>query len=136
MLKKAIFISLGVIFTLSFSIYFFVFKGINQIIEDKIASKKPLILLFSASWCGSCNKQKPILNKVLANYKEIYYFEIGSDLNKVRKKILFKKYKVKGIPTLVFFKEGKELQRLTGVQTQKDLEKSFSALKEKQSSTD
>ncbi len=129
MSKKSFFITLGLIFALSFGVYFFVFKGINQTIENKIASKKPVILLFSASWCGSCKKQKPILNEVLEKHKEIDYFEIGSNLNKVRKKVLFKKYKVKGIPTLILFKEGKEVQRLTGVQTAQDLEKSFSALK-------
>ncbi len=128
MQKKTVLITLGVIFTLSFSIYFFIFKGINQTIEDKIASKRPVILLFSASWCGSCKKQKPILNKVLAKHKEIVFFEIGSDLNKLRKKVLFKKYQVQGIPTLVLFKEGKEVERLIGVQSPKDLENSLSAL--------
>ena len=126
--KKVILFSvlfLSISFTL---VYYFAFEGINNSIEEEIQSREKVVLLFSASWCGSCNKLKPQLSEVMNESIDLKYYEIGSNLNKLRKKVLFEKYKVHGIPTLVFFKEGKEVQRLQGLQNKEELEKAFSSL--------
>jgi len=126
--QKTILLGLSGIVFLFIAIYFFAYAGINTTIKDEIQGNKPVVILFSASWCGSCNKQKPILNSVLDNHKDIQFFKIGSNLNKVRKKILFKDYNIQGIPTLLFFKDGKEVQRLVGLQDKESLEKAFFTL--------
>jgi len=126
--QKAILVTIFTALIASIFLYFYAYGGFNDVIEDKIASKKPVVLYFSASWCGSCNKQKPILYKVLEEHKNIDFFEIGSNLNKIRKRILFKKYKVQGIPTLLFINDGHEVKRLVGLQKEEELEKSFSSL--------
>jgi len=126
--QKTILLGLIGVVLLFIATYFFAYAGINTTIKEEIQSKKSVVLLFSASWCGSCNKQKPILYKVLDKHKDIQFFEIGSNLNKVRKRILFKDYNVQGIPTLLFFKEGKEIQRLVGLQNREALEEAFSNL--------
>jgi len=123
--QKSILVVVAFVIAFSLAIYLFAYSGLNGTIEDKIASKKPVALFFSASWCGSCNKQKPILYKVLKEHESLEFYEIGSNLNKVRKKILFEQYKVHGIPTLLLFDEGKEVQRLTGLQTKEALQKAF-----------
>jgi len=108
--------------------YIFIFEGINSKIEDEIQSGEPVVLLFSASWCGSCTKLKPRLQAALKEKSHLNYHKIGDNLNKLRKKVLFEKYNVHGIPTLILFKDGKEYKRIVGVQTQEVLEDALSSL--------
>jgi thioredoxin 1 len=127
--QKSILVVVAFVLAIFLTVYLFAYRGLNGTIEDKIASKKPIALFFSASWCGSCNKQKPILYEVLKEHENLEFYEIGSNLNKIRKKILFEQYKVQGIPTLLLFNDGKEIVRLRGLQPKETLEKAFLGLK-------
>ena len=109
-------------------LYIFVFQGLNNKIQDEIEGGDKVVLLFSASWCTSCTKLKPALSHVLEENPDLRYYEIGSNLNKLKKKVLFKKYKVYGIPTLLIFKEGKEFKRILGVKTEQELQEIFTSL--------
>lgn len=82
----------------------------KQIIED---SEYPVFVLFHATWCGHCKRFKPILetyNKKCNNKFIIIYVENGQS------EIIHKEYKdeVSGFPTLLVFKGGKIVDRMSG----------------------
>ena len=67
---------------------------------------------FYAEWCGPCKMLAPILKQV----KD----EMGEDLKIVKIDVdknqnLANTYQVRGVPTLIFFKNGKQLWRKSGV---------------------
>ena len=86
----------------------------NKVIE----SDKPVLVEFWASWCLPCQtakEQLKIIKKKIGS--EINVFEINIDQNPA----MSSKFEIMGLPTFIFFKEGKELDRLVGSQTENNL---------------
>jgi nucleoredoxin len=83
---------------------------------------KKQILYFSATWCGPCNTFKQ--NEV-PKFKD---WKIGKDADSHIRIIdidenqqLFSKYKGKVIPLFILFEDGKEIKRLEGYQSAKQI---------------
>jgi len=113
----------------AFVIWKYLFQGIEDKIKNDIASKNNVVILFSAKWCGSCVKQKPIVNEIKSDYPNVNFYVVGSNLNKLEQKLLFNLHNVQGLPTFVLFKDGQEQKRLVGLQTQEELREDFSIFK-------
>lgn len=107
-------------------VWSFLFQDIDTKIKNDIKNGNHVVLLFSAKWCGSCEKQKLIYQKIKNEFEEIHFYVIGSELNRIKQKLLFKYYNIKGLPTFVIFKEGKEQTRLIGLQSEEKLREAFS----------
>ncbi len=75
--------------------------------EENIKSGLKLVE-FYATWCGYCQKQRPILEELSRN--NIWIGVVDSDKNPN----LVKKYGVSGYPTFILFKEGKVIAALSG----------------------
>ncbi|CCY63017.1 MAG: thioredoxin family protein [Candidatus Gastranaerophilaceae bacterium] len=75
--------------------------------EENIKSGLKLVE-FYATWCGYCQKQRPILKELSEN--NIWIGTVDSDKNPN----LVKKYGVSGYPTFILFKEGKVIAALSG----------------------
>lgn len=75
--------------------------------EENIKSGLKLVE-FYATWCGYCQKQRPILKELSEN--NIWIGTVDSDKNSN----LVKKYGVSGYPTFILFKEGKVIAALSG----------------------
>ena len=75
--------------------------------EENIKSGLKLVE-FYATWCGYCQKQRPILKELSEN--NIWIGTVDSDKNPN----LVKKYGVSGYPTFILFKEGKVIATLSG----------------------
>lgn len=69
---------------------------------------------FEASWCGPCRALKPIFENVASKFNDVNFSFIDVDQNYE----LASKYAVRSVPTVVIEKDGKEVQRFAGVQSE------------------
>jgi thioredoxin 1 len=84
-------------------------KNFNQQI------KKGIILVdFWAEWCGPCKMMAPVLNDLSENLESNK--SIGK-LDVQEFQSVASTYKVRGIPTMILFKDGKEVNRFVGVKS-------------------
>jgi thioredoxin 1 len=81
----------------------------------KNQTKNNVVLVdFWAAWCGPCRMMAPVLNEIAGELKGNSY--IGK-VNVEQYQSLAQKYKVRGIPTMVLFKNGVEVNRFVGVKS-------------------
>lgn len=74
------------------------------------------VLYFTASWCGPCQKIKPVFYELEETFKDISFSMIDVDLNSD----LAQKHKVEAMPTFVFLHNRNEaMQRVVGASTDK-----------------
>lgn len=78
--------------------------------EDVIESDKPVLVDFWAEWCGPCHRLHPVLEDVA---KEQDLVTIGK-LDIVNNPKAMEEFEVKGLPSLLLFKEGKLVSRKVG----------------------
>ena len=77
-----------------------------------LKSDKPAIVDFWAPWCMPCKMMAPILDEIAGNNSEnVNIFKMNTDENRDTPG----KYNIMGIPSLVFFKDGREVHRVVGV---------------------
>lgn len=80
--------------------------------KELISQNVPVLVDFKADWCGPCKMMTPILKEVKQQLKEdIKIIKIDVDKNQS----VAAKYQVRGVPTLIIFKEGRQLWRQSGV---------------------
>ena len=86
--------------------------------QDLINSEKTVLIDFFATWCGPCQMLAPILKQVKDNLGEsISIIKIDVDKNKE----IASFYNVRGVPTMLLFKKGKQLWRQSGVLSKEEI---------------
>jgi len=73
---------------------------------------KPILMDFSATWCGPCRMQKPILEELEKKYKDKVEFRV-IDVDENQQ--LASKYGIHAVPTLIIQKDEVEVKRFMGV---------------------
>lgn len=68
---------------------------------------------FTADWCGPCRSLAPIMNQVASEISGVRFETIDVDVDNAQAQ----KYGVRNIPLVVLEKDGKVLDKLTGVQS-------------------
>ena len=82
--------------------------NINEMVE-----KYPLLMVYvSAEWCGPCKILRPVMNR-LSDDNQIPGVGIGK-CNVDDNEQLSSDYKIKSIPTVLVFQNGKEIKRIVG----------------------
>ena len=80
--------------------------------NELIDQKNPVLVDFKADWCGPCKTMTPILKEVKKQLKDqVAIIKIDVDKNPA----VAAKYEVRGVPTLMIFKESKQVWKQSGV---------------------
>jgi thioredoxin 1 len=82
-----------------------------QEVVDLVASKKPIVIDFYATWCGPCRAMAPMYKRLAAAYADkVTFIKVNiDDLGG-----LATEYRVRGVPTFAFIKDGVEVDRVVG----------------------
>lgn len=80
-------------------------------------SQKLSIIDFFADWCVPCQIQTPILVELDKKYPELEVYKVNVDESKE----VTITYQINSVPTMIFFKDGGEVERVTGLASLKNL---------------
>jgi thioredoxin 1 len=95
-------------------------------IEDVLKEKSVTVLDFWAPWCGPCRMLVPVIDTLSTEYegKDVTIAKINVEENQD----LAAKYAVRGIPTVLIFKDGEVVERKVGVEPKLNYETAINAL--------
>ena len=86
--------------------------------KEVLNSEKPVLVDFYADWCGPCKMMAPVVEELA---EELQGKAKVGKINVDENQDLAMEYNVMSIPSLVIFKEGKEVKRFVGVSDKNEL---------------
>lgn len=90
----------------------------NQFHEEVLKSEKPVLVDFWANWCGPCHMIAPIIKEIAEDFDgqvKVGKVDVDEHQNTAAQ------YGIMSIPTLILFKDGQELTRITGVRSKSEI---------------
>jgi thioredoxin 1 len=104
-------------------------KVINVTDDDfavQVEGSKGLTLVdFWASWCGPCRMMGPVYEKAAEKFNNIKFCKMSTEENEATPT----EANITGIPCIIVYKDGKEIDRIIGYRDQKEFESVLSKLK-------
>ncbi|MCX6816435.1 MAG: thioredoxin [Candidatus Beckwithbacteria bacterium] len=80
--------------------------------EEKVVKNQvPALVDFYADWCGPCKLAAPVIEELSEEYKD--KLTVGK-MNVDENKVITGKYGIMSIPTMIVFKGGQEVERVSG----------------------
>ena len=97
----------------------------NTNIRDILASEKPVLIDFWATWCGPCRVLSPTVDEIAD--------EMGDKVTVAKCNVddadeIAAQFGIRNIPTLIFFKDGQPAARMVGVVAKEDIVVQLEAL--------
>ncbi|TPR24524.1 thioredoxin [Apilactobacillus micheneri] len=88
-------------------------NNIKQETDNKIT-----VIDFWAPWCGPCKIMDPVINQMEKQFADnIHFGKMNVDGNED----IAKQYKVMSMPSIVLFKNGKAVEKVTGIYSAKQM---------------
>lgn len=98
--------------------------GQNDFETKVLLAEKPVMVEFGAPWCGPCRLLEPVLEELATEYGgRVDFYTVDVDQSSE----LAMQHSVMGVPTVMLFKDGKLVERMTGFRPRKAVEKLFLA---------
>ncbi len=85
--------------------------------DEAISSEKPVLVDFWATWCGPCQMLGPVLENIAEEHPDFNICKVNVD----EEPELAARYGIMTIPTMIVFKEGKEIDKLIGLRPPEDI---------------
>jgi len=86
--------------------------------EEIINGDKPVLIDFHADWCGPCKMLSPIIQEVAKELNgKVRVIKIDVDKNPA----VSSKFHIRGVPTMILFKDGKSVWRQSGVLQKREI---------------
>ncbi|WP_075878226.1 thioredoxin [Merdibacter massiliensis] len=94
-------------------------KIINEAEFNQITKEKPFVLVdFFATWCGPCKMLSPVLEELAEEFgSQIEIVKVDVD----QQSSLAAQYKIMSVPTMMLFKNGELIQKISGYQPKPQL---------------
>lgn len=89
----------------------------NNFEAEVTKSDKPVLVDFSATWCGPCQRQTPILEKFATENAAVKVVKIDID----DAPAITAKLGIRGVPSLILFNEGKQVGSKVGLTSLADI---------------
>lgn len=83
--------------------------------QEVLKSEKPVLIDFWATWCGPCMRQAPIVEELAEEGYAVGKIDVDKE------PALAQEYGIMSIPTLLIFKDGKEVNRVVGLTNKETL---------------
>ena len=93
--------------------------------EEVVSSELPSLVDFWAEWCAPCKSIAPVVEELAKEYQS--KVKIGK-LNVDENPKTATQYGIRGIPTLLLFKEGKVVQQVVGIKSKTEIQKALDSI--------
>jgi thioredoxin 1 len=87
--------------------------------DELVQSREPVLVDFWAPWCGPCRAMSPAVEAAaqkLGGGAKVYKINVDDNPS------VSPRFNLRGIPTLILFKDGREANRLVGLSTKEQIE--------------